>query len=153
MRKLALAIGLSVYVLFGASRVSLAADVAGGRISSASRDSRPAAAVVVTNSRLLFVNQALYPDTIITETTITASAAAHGDQERADMAQLYASRTDTQLRFVNEALYPDTIATESTITASAAAHGDQERADMAQPDTTSTQAPRQFCDSVLCVLA
>jgi hypothetical protein len=89
MKKLALAIGLGVYVLFGASRAALAADVAGGRLTFASRDQSPATAVIGTNSRLLFVNVALYPDT--TDSIITASASAHGEQERADMSQPYTS--------------------------------------------------------------
>jgi hypothetical protein len=154
MKKLALASGLAVYVIFGASYVSLAADRAdnSGRVGSASRDSRPASAVIGTNSRLLFVNQALYPDTSASDTAIAASAAAHGAQERADMAVSVTSRTDLQLLFVNEALYPDTSANDSAITASASAHGDQERADMAQPDTTSTDTQRMFCDGDICIV-
>jgi hypothetical protein len=49
--------------------------------------------------QLLFVNEALYPDTTATGAAITASAAAHGDQERADMAQLDTTSTDTQRLF------------------------------------------------------
>src|ERR671931_1785390 len=108
MKKLALAIGLGVYVLFGASRAALAADVAGGRLTFASRGQSPATAVIGTNSRLLFVNVALYPDTTGPDSLITASTSAHGDQERADMTAAAVIGTNSRLLFVNVALYPDT---------------------------------------------
>jgi hypothetical protein len=76
MKKLALAIGLGAYVVFSASANSLAAN----RIDTASgvaaiRDSRIAWAVTGTNARLLFLNEALYPETTVTAAVAGASCA------------------------------------------------------------------------------
>jgi hypothetical protein len=97
VKKLALAIGLGAYVVFSASANSLAAN----RIDTASgvaaiRDSRIAWAVTGTNARLLFLNEALYPETTV---TVTPSRGAHGNQERADMAQPYSNSMETQRLF------------------------------------------------------
>ena len=91
MKKLALAIGLGACVGFSASANSLAAsriDTASGVV--AIRDSRIAWSVTGTSARLLFLNEALYPDTTGTA-AVTASPGAHGNQERADMARPYAA--------------------------------------------------------------
>src|ERR1700730_1528005 len=97
MKKLALAIGLGAYIVFGASAGSLAGyrvdNTAGVALSRASRIWSDTA----TNARLLFVNEALYPET--TGTARATSPAAHGIQERADMAQSKTARTDTQRMF------------------------------------------------------
>ena len=74
MKKLALAIGLGAYIVFSASASSLAAlraDTAAG--IAANRDSRLAWSVTGTNARLLFLNEALYPDTSATVATGTSS--------------------------------------------------------------------------------
>jgi hypothetical protein len=76
MKKLALAIGLGAYVVFSASANSLAAN----RIDTASgvaaiRDTRIAWAVTGTNARLLFLNEALYPETTVTAPVVGASCA------------------------------------------------------------------------------
>jgi hypothetical protein len=98
VKKLALAIGFAAYAVFGASSGSLAAyRVDNTAVVAANRDSRIAWSETATNARLLFLNQALYP-----ETTVTAGAAspgAHGIQERADMAQTKTASTDTQRMF------------------------------------------------------
>src|SRR6059058_5932740 len=99
MKKLALAIGLGAYIAFSESASSLAAlraDTAAG--IAANRDSR-LASVTGTNARLLFLNEALYPDTNATVATVTSSRGAHGNQERADMAQPSSISTDTQRLF------------------------------------------------------
>jgi len=99
MKELALAIGLGAFVVFSASANSLAAshiDTASGVV--AIRDSRIAWSVTGTSARLLFLNEALYPETTGTA-AVTASPGAHGDQERSDMAQPYAISTDTQRLF------------------------------------------------------
>jgi hypothetical protein len=71
MKKLALAIGLGAYIVFGASGGTLAAYRDDGAASrSAIRDSR-VWSETGTNPRLLFVNQQLYPDTIIWDTDST----------------------------------------------------------------------------------
>jgi hypothetical protein len=78
MKKLALAIGLGAYVVFGASSGSLAAyrvDNTAG--VAANRDSR-IWSETATNARLLFLNEALYPET--TGTARAASPAGHGIQ-------------------------------------------------------------------------
>jgi len=75
MKKLALAIGLGAYIAFSAWSVT------------------------GTNARLLFLNEALYPDTNATVVTVTSSRGAHGNQERADMAQPSSISTDTQRLF------------------------------------------------------
>ena len=72
--------------------------VAGGKVA-ANRDSRLAWSVTGTNARLLFLNEALYPDTSATVATGTSSRGAHGNQERADMAQPSSISTDTQRLF------------------------------------------------------
>ena len=97
MKRLALAIGLGAYVVFGASSGALAAyrvDNTAG--VAAIRDSRIAWSETATNARLLFLNEALYPDTTA---TADAAIASHGNQERADMAQPATSRTDTERLF------------------------------------------------------
>lgn len=97
MKKLVLAIGLGAYVVFSASANSLAAnrtDIASG--VAAIRDSRIAWAVTGTNARLLFLNEALYPETTV---TVTASRGAHGNQERVDMAQPSTNSAETQRLF------------------------------------------------------
>ncbi|HYV22762.1 MAG TPA: hypothetical protein VEN31_08920 [Candidatus Bathyarchaeia archaeon] len=100
MKKLALAIGLGAYIAFGASAGSLAALRSdNGAGTAANRDSRIAWSVTGTNARLLFLNEALYPDTSTTATTVTSSPGAHGNQERADMAQPSTRSTDTQRLF------------------------------------------------------
>jgi len=100
MKKLALAIGLGAYIVFSASASSLAAlraDTAAG--IAANRDSRLAWSVTGTNARLLFLNEALYPDTSATVAAVTSSRGAHGNQERTDMAQPSSISTDTQRLF------------------------------------------------------
>jgi len=94
MKKLALAIAFASYIVFGASSGSLAAyriDNTAG--VAANRDSRIAWSETGTNARLLFLNEALYPET--TGASGAASPGAHGDQERADMARPDTARTDT----------------------------------------------------------
>jgi hypothetical protein len=95
MKKLALAIGLGAYVVFGASSGSLAAyrvDNTAG--VAAARDSRIAWSETGTNARLLFVNQAFYPDTTVSAGA--TSPGAHGNQERADMTRSNTTDTETQ---------------------------------------------------------
>jgi hypothetical protein len=97
MKKLALAIGFAAYVVFGASSGSLAAyRVDNGAGVASNRDSRIWSATA-TNARLLFLNEAFYPETVVTGGA--ASPAAHGIQERADMAQPYTASTDAQRMF------------------------------------------------------
>jgi hypothetical protein len=95
MKKLALAIGLGAYVVFGASSGSLAAyrvDNTAG--VAASRESRIAPwSETATNARLLFLNEAFYPEV---SGAVTVSIGAHGNQERADMAQANTTSTETQ---------------------------------------------------------
>jgi hypothetical protein len=90
MKKLVLAIGLGAYIVFGAGSGSLAAyrsDNTAGVV----------AAVISTGARLLSLNLAFYPESNASESAvITASAAAHGTQERADMAQAPTFSADTQ---------------------------------------------------------
>jgi hypothetical protein len=91
MKKLALAIGLGAYVVFGASSGSLAAyrvDNTAG--VAASRDSSITWSESGTNVHLLFLNERLYPDIAVT------SIGAFGNQERADMAQTKTSAADTE---------------------------------------------------------
>ena len=146
MKKLALAIGFAAYVVFGASSGSLAAyRVDNGAGVASNRDSR-IWSETATNARLLFLNEAFYP-----ETTVTAGATslgAHGNQERADMAQ--ATVANARLRFLNEASYPETTVTVGAT--SPGAHGNQERADMAQPSTASTDTQRMFCEGDICLV-
>jgi hypothetical protein len=89
MKKLALAIGLGAYVVFGASSGSLAAyridnpnGVAAARIPWSESG---------TNVRLLFLNERLYPDV-----AAATSIGAFGNQERAEASQRSTSATDTQ---------------------------------------------------------
>jgi hypothetical protein len=97
MKKLALAIGFAAYVVFGASSGALAAQrVDDGAGVATNRDSRNWSETG-TNARLLFLNEALYPETTVTGGA--ASPAAHGIQERADMAQSNTAITDTQRMF------------------------------------------------------
>ena len=93
MKKLGLAIGLGAYIVFGASAGSLAAyrvDNTAGVV--ANRESR-IWSETATNARLLFLNEALYPETVAAGAT---SPGAHGNQERADMVQSNTASTDTQ---------------------------------------------------------
>jgi hypothetical protein len=90
MKKLVLAIGLGAFIVFGAGSGSLAAY----RFENAAA---VATAVISTGARLLSLNLALYPESNASASAvITASAAAHGTQERADMAQSYPASADTQ---------------------------------------------------------
>jgi hypothetical protein len=69
VKKLALAIGFAAYVVFGASSGSLAASkIDNGAGVSATRDSR-IWSETATNARLLFVNEAFYPDTAVASNT------------------------------------------------------------------------------------
>ena len=77
MKKLGLAIGLGAFIVFGASAGSLAAyrvdntaGVAGNRESRIWSET-------ATNARLLFLNEALYPETVAAGAT---SPGAHGNQ-------------------------------------------------------------------------
>jgi hypothetical protein len=94
MKKLALAIGFAAYVVLGASSGSLAANKIDNSAGVATnRDSR-IWSDTATNPRLLFLNEAFYP-----ETTVVAdgtSPAAHGIQERVDLAQSNTASTDSQ---------------------------------------------------------
>jgi hypothetical protein len=64
VKKLGLAIGLGAYIVFGASSGSLAAYRVDNTAGVATvRDSRIAWSETATNARLLFLNEALYPDT------------------------------------------------------------------------------------------
>jgi len=91
VKKLALAIGFAAYVVFGASSGSLAASkIDNGAGVSATRDSR-IWSETATNARLLFVNEAFYPETAATASAVTS----HGEQERADMAQTNTSSIET----------------------------------------------------------
>jgi hypothetical protein len=88
MKKLVLAISLASYLVFGASVVALAATRSDNTAGVAAiSNSRLAWAVTGTSPRLLFVNEALYPDTIAANNAVTASLGDFGNQERADMAQ------------------------------------------------------------------
>jgi hypothetical protein len=90
MKKLVLAIGLGAYIVFGAGSGSLAA-------YRSDNTAGVAAAVISTGARLLSLNLALYPESNASDSAvITASAAAHGTQERADMAQSNTASADTQ---------------------------------------------------------
>ena len=94
MKKLALAVGFAAYVVFGASSGSLAAyRVDNGAGVATNRDSR-IWSDTATNPRLLFVNEAFYPETTVTRDR--TSRAGHGIQERADMAQSNTASTDSQ---------------------------------------------------------
>jgi len=130
MKKLALAIGLGAYIVFSASASALAAlraDTAAG--IAANRDSRLAWSVTGTNARLLFLNEALYPETTDTSTTFTASQLEYRRGERAAGSDSSTTLTDSQL-----------------------AHRKGERADPAQTDTTSTDTERMFCEGDICIV-
>lgn len=72
MKKLALAFGLGAYVVFSSSASSLAAQKADTASTvSAAINSRIAWAESGTNPQLLFVNEALYPDTTVWDTDTT----------------------------------------------------------------------------------
>jgi hypothetical protein len=90
MKKLALAIGLGAYVVFGASSGSLAAYRVENTAGVAARVAPWSE--TATNARLLFLNEAFYPAT----SSVTVSIGAHGNQERADMAQSYTIGAETQ---------------------------------------------------------
>jgi hypothetical protein len=97
MKKLALATVFAAYVVFGASSGALAAQrVDDGAGVATNRDNRNWSETA-TNPRLLFLNEALYPETTVTGGA--ASPAAHGIQERANMAQSNTAITDTQPMF------------------------------------------------------
>jgi len=97
MKKLALAIGLGAYIVFGAGSGSLAAYRSDNTAGVAAiGNNSPAAGVIGTSARLLSLNLALYPESTASDSAVTVSAAAHGDQERADMAQPYTAGADTQ---------------------------------------------------------
>jgi hypothetical protein len=69
MKKLVAAIGLGAFIMFSAASGSLAAhrvDYTGSVASN--RDSRVAWSETGTNPRLLFLNEALYPDTTVWDT-------------------------------------------------------------------------------------
>jgi hypothetical protein len=128
MKKLALAISLGAYIVLSASASSLAAyraDNASG--VAANRDSRIAWSVTGTNARLLFLNEALYPET--TGTAVTNAQLEHRKGERASTTDASAALTDSQL-----------------------AHRKGERADAAQTDTTSTDTQRMFCEGDICLV-
>jgi hypothetical protein len=151
MKKLALAIGFAASVVFGASSGSLAASkIDNGAGVATNRDSRVAPwSETATNARLLFLNEAYYPETTAGDSVVVA----HGKQERADTAQSSTSRTletttDARLLITNEALYPETTAIDSVVVA----HGKQERADTAQTDTSSTDTERLFCEGDICIV-
>lgn len=96
MKKLALAIGFAAYIIFGASSGSLAAY----RVDNAAGVAGRIWSDTATNARLLFVNQAFYPETTVTFGA--GSPAAHGTQERADMAQRSTTpSTDTERLYCN----------------------------------------------------
>ena len=133
MKKLALAIGFAAFIVFGASSGSLAASkIDTGAGVATNRDSRVAPwSETATNARLLFVNEAYYPETTAADSVVVA----HGKQERADTAQSSASRTsetaaNARLLMTNEALYPET----------------------AQTDTSSTDTERMFCEGDICIV-
>lgn len=72
MKKLGLAIGLGAYIVFSSSASSLAAHRADGASGAAAVvNGRIAWAETGTNPRLLFVNEALYPDTTVWDTDTT----------------------------------------------------------------------------------
>jgi len=126
MKKLALAIGLGAYIAFGASASALAAlriDNAAGVASI--RDSRVAWSVTGTNPRLLFLNEALYPETTGVTIVDTASQLVHRNGERAS---------------------------SSVDTASQLEHRMGERAGSAQPATTNTETQRMFCEGDICLV-
>jgi hypothetical protein len=94
VKKLALAIGFAAYVVFGASSGTLAANkVDNGAGVATNRDSR-IWSDTATNPRLLFLNEALYPETTVTGGA--ASPAAHGIQERVELALSNTASTDSQ---------------------------------------------------------
>jgi hypothetical protein len=151
MKKLALAIPFAAFIVFGASSGSLAASkIDNGAGVATNRDSRVAPwSETATNARLLFINEAYYPETTAADSVVVA----HGKQERADTAQSGTSRTsetaaNARLLITNEALYPETTATDSVVVA----HGKQERADTAQTDTSSTDTERLFCEGDICIV-
>jgi hypothetical protein len=77
MKKLALAIGLGSYIVFGASGGTLASERADNTAGVAAVvDSRVAWSEIGTNARLLFLNQQLYPDTVASD--IEASSCTDG---------------------------------------------------------------------------
>lgn len=124
MKKLALAIGFVAYVVFGASSALAAFRVDYGAGVATNRESR-VWSETGTNARLLFLNEALYP-----ETTVKSETA-----------------TNARLLAINEALYPETTAPAYS---AVVAHGEQERADMAQADTSRTDTLRMICGDDLC---
>jgi hypothetical protein len=126
---LALATGLGVFVLISASAGSLAArridDSSGAAVI---RDNRIESSVTATERRLLMLDQALYPETAVTNDTVTDSQLAHRQGERV------------------------TADTSTTFTASQLIYRQGERGGAAQPDTTSTDTERLFCDGDICIV-
>jgi hypothetical protein len=110
MKKLALAIGFAASIAIGALSGSLAASkIDNGAGVATNRDSRVAPwSETATNARLLFLNEALYPETTAADSVVVA----HGKSETA---------TNARLLFLNEALYPETTAADSVVIA----HGNQ----------------------------
>jgi hypothetical protein len=153
MKKLALAIPFAASIVFGASSGSLAASkIDNGAGVATIRDSRVSPwTETATNARLLFLNEALYPETTTAGYSVVV---AHGEQERADTAQPSTPRnsetaTSARLLMTNEALYPETTAAAYSVVV---AHGEQERADTAQTETFSTDTERLFCEGDICIV-
>src|SRR5437879_12622690 len=115
MKKLVLSIGLGPDLGFGAGAGALAANRAdetaralaireGDNASAASRwllfvdeplapetstDQSAVTNLLAANRRLRFIDASLYSETSAVESAVVASPGAHGEQERADMAQPY----------------------------------------------------------------
>ena len=121
MKKLVLSIGLGSYLVFGAAGALAAsrADETAGAVAIREGDNASAASrwllfvdeplapetsidqSAVTNllaaiRRLRFIDASLYSETSAVESAVVASPGAHGEQERADMAQPYTAETDTE---------------------------------------------------------
>jgi len=125
MKKLVLSIGLGSYLVFGAAAGALAANRAdetagavaireGDNASAASRwllfvdeplapetsiDQSAVTDALAAIRRLRFIDASLYSETSAVESAVVASPGAHGEQERADMAQSYTASADTERLF------------------------------------------------------
>ena len=123
MKKLVLSIGLGSYLVFGAAAGALAANRAdetagavaireGDNASAASRwlvdeplspetsiDQSAVTSALAAIRRLRFIDASLYSETPAVESAVVASPGAHGEQERADMAQPYTASADTERLF------------------------------------------------------
>ena len=141
MKKLALAIGFAAYFVFGASSALAAFRVDYGAGVATNRESRNWSETG-TNPRLLFLNEALYPETTVAVDAILA----YRQGERGGAAQSRTA-TDTRLLFVNEALYPEMTATVDAILA----HRQGERGGTAQSETSRTDTLRMICGDDLCL--